>query len=188
MMNTTSKSYTTTRTSSRIIFTILMDFLRFFLRLLEVGFKSPPMDCHFWKCRNNVGYKSTPRTPILVTFGQPLGPRIGQNLYPTLCGIIGGPVTSLRLHGHVMKFINARVLGADSSPHLLPVMDDTPNASVHEALQDSLDAVRICAPKPGSFQHSINPVAAGISAFIHVDSVASTPNPGASDYSSICGP
>jgi hypothetical protein len=34
------------------------------------------MDCHFWKCRNNVGYKSTPRTPILVTFGQPLGPSV----------------------------------------------------------------------------------------------------------------
>ncbi|KAN0127724.1 hypothetical protein V8E53_014444 [Lactarius tabidus] len=39
----------------------------------------------------DVGPKSTPGTPISVIFGQPLGPKIGQNPYPTLCGIIRGP-------------------------------------------------------------------------------------------------
>ena len=66
-------------------------------------------------------------------------------------------------------------------------MNDTASASVHEALQDSLDAVRICGPNLQSSQHSVNFAAAGISTFIHVDTVASTRNLGASDYSSICG-
>jgi hypothetical protein len=71
-------------------------FLRFlqnfydFLRLLEVGYKSLPMDYHSGKNVGNVGYKSTPGTPISVNFGQPLGPQIGQNRYPTSWGIIRG--------------------------------------------------------------------------------------------------
>ncbi len=68
-------------------------------------------------------------------------------------------------------------------------MNDTPtSASVHEALQDSLDAVRNRALNPQSSRHSVNLVVADISAFIHGDTVASTRNLGASDYSSICGP
>ena len=88
-----------------------------------------------------------------------------------------------------MRFINELYLARQvlRSPLLLPVMNDTPSASVHEVLQDSLDAVRIRAPNPQSSQHCINSVAADISAFIHVDTVASTRNLGASDYSSICG-
>ena len=50
------------------------------------------MDYHFGKNQGNVGYKSTPGTPILVNFGQPLGPKIGQNPAPTSWGIIRGPM------------------------------------------------------------------------------------------------
>ena len=88
MTKATRKSHSTTHISSRIFFTIFREFLRFFYASWRLGTKVHPWTTILGKG----GYKSTPGTPILVDFGQPLGPEIGQNPYPTLWGIIRGPV------------------------------------------------------------------------------------------------
>ena len=54
--------------------------------------------------------------------------------------------------------------------------DTSTTASVHEALQDSLDAVRNRVHNLQNPRHSVNLAVAGISAFIHIDTIASTGN------------
>jgi hypothetical protein len=91
MMNMTSKSYTTTRTSSRIIFTILMDFLRFFYTSWRLGSKVHPWIAIFGNAVIMLGTSQPPGPQFWSLLVNPWDPELAKictRPYAVLSGVL----------------------------------------------------------------------------------------------------